>query len=79
MCGIVARSNGSHRETSLPARLRAALSDHAGAPDVALPARRQHDSNSKTVFWVIADVTAGRSTYGRGNPCDSQEQLYEFA
>lgn len=59
------------------ARLRAALSDHAGAPD-ALCRHVGERNSTKTVFWVIADVTAGRLTYGRGNPCDSQEQVYEF-
>ncbi len=58
-------------------RLRAALSDHAGAPD-ALCRHVGAGNSTKTVFWVIADITAGRVTYGRGNPCDSQEQVYEF-
>ena len=31
----------------------------------------EHGSQSKTVFWCIADVTEGSVTYGRGNPCDS--------
>jgi isopenicillin-N N-acyltransferase-like protein len=57
--------------------LRAALSDHSGAPD-ALCRHVGQGNESKTVFWVIADVTAGKLTYGRGNPCDSQEQTYEF-
>ena len=77
MCGIVAPSNGSQREISQPAHLRAALSDHSGAPD-ALCRHVGQGNESKTVFWVIADVTAGKLTYGRGNPCDSQEQTYEF-
>ena len=32
----------------------------------------------KTVFWCVADVTAGEITYGRGNPCDSEAQVYLF-
>ena len=32
----------------------------------------------KTVFWCVADVTAGEITYGRGNPCDSEPQVYRF-
>ncbi len=58
-------------------RLRAALSDHTDAPD-AVCRHVSAGNSSKTVFWVIADVTTGRVTYGRGNPCDSQEQVYEF-
>jgi hypothetical protein len=27
----------------------------------------------------VADVTEGCITFGRGNPCDSQEQTYAFA
>lgn len=59
-------------------RLRQVLSDH------------ENDENSicrhggepkaiKTVFWCVADVTAGEITYGRGNPCDSEAQVYSFA
>jgi hypothetical protein len=32
----------------------------------------------KTVFWCVADVTAGKITYGRGTPCDSEPQVYRF-
>ena len=77
MCDIVAPSNGSHRETSQPAV--------CGRRSPTTPARPTRSAGTsaratatKTVFWVIADVTAGRLTYGRGNPCDSQEQVYEF-
>ena len=34
---------------------------------------------TKTVFWCVADVRAGRIEYGRGTPCDSEPQVYEFA
>ena len=34
---------------------------------------------TKTVFWCVADVTEGRITFGRGNPCDSEAQTYAFA
>ena len=33
-------------------------------------ARRRRGA-AKTVFWCVADVTDGRITFGRGNPCDS--------
>lgn len=67
-----------------PERLRAILSDHAGAPDSIcrhLPAEGDGAagaSTTKTVFWCLADVTAGRILYGRGNPCDSEAQEYAF-
>jgi isopenicillin-N N-acyltransferase like protein len=57
-----------------PELLREALSDHEGAPDSLC----RHTAESKTVFSCIADVTEGTVRYGRGNPCDSQEQRYEF-
>jgi isopenicillin-N N-acyltransferase like protein len=60
-----------------PERLRAALSDHDGAPD-SLCRHVEHGAASKTVFWCLADVTEGTVRYGRGNPCDSQEQRYAF-
>ena len=59
------------------ARLRELLSDHDGAPD-SLCRHRDHEG-VKTVFWCVADVTAGRVVYGRGNPCESDAQTYSFA
>ena len=59
------------------ATLRAALSDHSDAPD-SICRHVQPGSQTKTVFWCIADVTRGEITYGRGNPCDSDDQLYAF-
>jgi len=67
-----------------PEMLRSILSDHAGAPDSIcrhLAADGDGDaggSTTKTVFWCLADVTAGRILYGRGNPCDSEPQEYDF-
>lgn len=58
--------------------LRSALSDHSGAPD-AICRHPGQGSQTKTVFWCIADVTTGEISYGRGNPCDSEEQRYAFA
>ena len=57
--------------------LRAALGDHAGAPD-SLCRHTEDGASSKTVFWCVADVSAGRVAYGRGNPCDSVDQEYAF-
>ena len=77
MCDIVAPSNGSQLETS-----QRAACGRLSPTTPALPTRSAGTSaagnSTKTVFWVIADVTAGRVTYGRGNPCDSREQVYEF-
>jgi hypothetical protein len=57
--------------------LREALSDHRDAPDSIC--RHVHaGSQTKTVFWCIADVTEGEITFGRGNPCDSEDQRYAF-
>jgi len=61
-----------------PGLLREALSDHTGAPD-SLCRHICDGAETKTVFWCIADVTEGTVRYGRGNPCDSQEQHHAFA
>ncbi len=53
--------------------LRAALADHE-----ALCRHGEGAKVVKTVFWCVADVTAGEVTYGRGNPCDSVAQTYRF-
>lgn len=53
--------------------LRAALADHE-----ALCRHGEGAKVVKTVFWCVADVTAGEITYGRGNPCDSEPQVYRF-
>lgn len=58
-------------------RMRALLSDHEGAPD-SLCRHPDAGGTSKTVFWCVADVTDGVIRYGRGNPCDSTEQTYQF-
>ncbi|MGH3042535.1 MAG: C45 family autoproteolytic acyltransferase/hydrolase [Gaiellaceae bacterium] len=57
--------------------LRAALSDHEHGENAIC--RHGDDPKAvKTVFWCVADVTAGEITYGRGNPCDSEAQVYLF-
>jgi isopenicillin-N N-acyltransferase-like protein len=56
--------------------LREALSDHENAPESLC--RHGDDANVKTVFWCVADVTAGEIAYGRGNPCRSRTQTYRF-
>jgi len=60
-----------------PDLMRAALSDHENGPD-SLCRHPQAGSQTKTIFWCIANVTDGKLLYGRGNPCDSTEQRYEF-
>lgn len=57
-----------------PADLRELLTDHEA------PICNHGDPRGvKTVFWCVADVAAGQITYGRGNPCDSEAQVYRFA
>jgi isopenicillin-N N-acyltransferase-like protein len=55
-------------------RLRAILSDHEHSPDSLC----RHTGDTQTIFWCIADVSAGVITYGLGNPCDSETQEYAF-
>ena len=54
--------------------LRTALADHATRPSICRhPVEVDADADAgwrgKTVFWCIADVTAGEVEYGLGNPC----------
>jgi hypothetical protein len=58
--------------------MREMLADHQGAPDSICRHPAGASDTSKTVFWCVADVTQGRITFGRGNPCDSQAQVYDF-
>ncbi len=47
--------------------------------DLSPSGARRRVTASKTVFWCVADVTDGRITFGRGNPCDSVAQDYAFS
>ena len=58
-------------------RLREVLSDHENGEN-AICRHGDEPKAVKTVFWCVADVTAGEITYGRGNPCDSEAQVYRF-
>jgi isopenicillin-N N-acyltransferase-like protein len=58
-------------------RLREILSDHEGSEPLCRHGSRPGDS--QTAFWCVADVTARTVMYGRGNPCDSEAQLYAFS
>lgn len=60
------------------ADLRAILSDHANEPD-SICRHEEAPGADKTVFWCVADVTAGRIAYGRGNPCRPGETVYAFS
>ena len=53
--------------------LRSLLADHEGGI-----CNHGDERGVKTVFWCVADVTAGEIVYGRGNPCDSEGQTYRF-
>ena len=58
-------------------RLRGLLADHENGEN-AICRHGDEPKSVKTVFWCVADVTAGKITYGRGNPCDSEAQIYTF-
>lgn len=53
------------------------LSDHENAPD-SLCRHPVPETSTKTVFWCVTDVKAQRVTFGRGNPCSSTPQHFEF-
>jgi len=84
-CALLAGAAAAPPGSVTPAVLRAWLADHAGAPDsicrhpgVAAEAAAGEvvaggETATKTVFWAIADVTAGEVLYGRGNPCTGGE------
>lgn len=56
--------------------MRRALSDHGSRPAIC---RHESDTaRTMTVFWCVADVTAGDVRFGAGPPCDSVEQRYAF-
>jgi hypothetical protein len=60
-----------------PDELAAFLSDHRTSPAIC-----RHDDateTSVTVFWCLADVTAGEVRYGRGPRCRGEETVYRFA
>jgi isopenicillin-N N-acyltransferase-like protein len=59
------------------ARLREVLSDHEGSEPLCRHGNAPEEP--QTAFWCIADVTARTVMYGRGNPCDSETELYVFA
>jgi len=59
--------------------LRTMLADHETKPDSICRHPEFGYPTDKTVFWCVADVTEGRITFGRGNPCDSEAQTYAFA
>lgn len=60
--------------------LLAILSDHRNGQDAICrhPADPADTDAAKTVFWCLADVTAGQVRYGLGNPCRSAPQAYAF-
>jgi isopenicillin-N N-acyltransferase-like protein len=53
------------------------LADHENAPD-SLCRHPTPDRQAKTVFWCVTDVTNGRITFGRGNPCAPVPQSFAF-
>jgi isopenicillin-N N-acyltransferase-like protein len=85
-CALLAAATAAGPGTVTPAVLRGWLADHAGAPDSicrhpapATPGTSGGEGPVKTVFWALADVTAGEVAFGRGNPCAPGEpQRYAF-
>ena len=67
----------SLEEAVTRSRLREILSDHEGTEPLCRHGSESGDS--QTAFWCIADVTARTIMYGRGNPCESEAQLYVFS
>ncbi len=60
-----------------PAELTAFLADHGTSPSIC-----RHDDGAETsvtVFWCLADVTAGEIRYGLGPRCRGSETAYRFA
>jgi hypothetical protein len=75
-CALLAGAGAAPPGSVTPALLRSWLADHGGAPDSicrhagpVVASDAGGDAPVQTVFWTIADVTAGVVTYGRGNPC----------
>jgi hypothetical protein len=58
--------------------MRMFLSDHESAPDSLCRHPERWATRSATCFWWISDMTEMRVHFGRGNPCDSVEQMYAF-
>jgi isopenicillin-N N-acyltransferase like protein len=67
----------SRAEAITRTRLREILSDHEGSE--ALCRHGSFAGDAQTAFWCVADVTARTVMYGRGNPCDSEAELYAFS
>jgi isopenicillin-N N-acyltransferase like protein len=80
-CALLAAAVAAGPGTVTPAVLRAWLADHAGAPDsICRHPAADTAGTTRTVFWTIADVTAGEIRYGRGNPCAATEpQRHAFS
>jgi hypothetical protein len=60
-----------------PERMLAFLADHATSPSIC-----RHDDGTErsvTVFWCLADVTAGEIRYGLGPRCRGNATVYRFA
>ena len=53
-----------------------ALSDHEGAPESLC--RHGSGDEGHTIFWCVADVSAGEIRYGLGPPCTSTPERYSF-
>jgi isopenicillin-N N-acyltransferase like protein len=74
--GSRARYARAHELAAAGAAPLEILRDHANAPSSIC--RHGDADGTKTVFWCLADVETRRIQYGRGNPCSSTTQTYEF-
>lgn len=74
-------ANGPAPGSVGPAQLAAFLADHATRPAICRHAEARdgtpHDT-SVTVFWCLADVTAGEVHFGLGPRCRGNETVYRF-
>lgn len=53
------------------------LADHENAPD-SICRHLAPGVSTKTVFWSLTDVDAGRVMFGRGNPCRPRPQTLDY-
>jgi hypothetical protein len=77
---LLAAATADGPGTVTPDRLRTILADHATDPSICRhPGDPHDDEGSVTVFWCLADVTAGEIRYGLGRPCRPGEERFGFA
>jgi hypothetical protein len=58
-------------------QIRSILADHDGPEPICRHARSPQEM--ETVFWAIADLSAGEVEFGIGAPCESEVRRYRFS